>query len=321
MSGVVIVSLLGLSAWGVVAGVRADRRNRRARSLIDRLRNERQPLYCVASSATWFQVETVSGSRSPRRPFVVEVCEDCLTLYPLDREAAPEVVVRPENLRWFGRPRKYHPGTNEIWLDVEIDGEWRLIKVRLTETHMRGLVRALKEIASEEQISAYRRRRLGDHFDPSRTPRRDMLGAWTLSEPLALPSDAAASCVARRQVMHPAADQIQYRGDRIGWTPGDDWCFRWVEETLHWWTTPAVRDPLGEAASHAGRPVEGSAEKSHDAYGEDRRDNGASIVLPLSKRGGCWKRPTSVTVCATHAPVELTRSLNTLAPGLPFAEK
>lgn len=188
MSGVVIVSLLGLSAWGVVAGVRADRRNRRARSLIDRLRNERQPLYCVASSATWFQVETVSGSRSPRRPFVVEVCEDCLTLYPLDREAAPEVVVRPENLRWFGRPRKYHPGTNEIWLDVEIDGEWRLIKVRLTETHMRGLVRALKEIASEEQISAYRRRRPYIHFGPvpAHPATQDMLGAWALGEPLTL---------------------------------------------------------------------------------------------------------------------------------------
>lgn len=188
MSGVVIVSLLGLSAWGVTAGVRADRRNRRARSLIDRLRSERQPLYCVGSGSTWFQVETVGGQRGPRRPFVVEVCDDRFALYPLDGDPAPALVLRSEHLRWFGRPRKYHPGTNEIWLDAEIDGEWRLVKVRLTATHMRGLVRALKQIASQEQISAYRRRRPYIHFGPvtARPAEQDMLGAWALGEPLAL---------------------------------------------------------------------------------------------------------------------------------------
>jgi hypothetical protein len=281
MSGVVIVSLLGLSAWGVVAGVRADRRNRRARSLIDRLRNERQPLYCVASSATWFQVETVSGSRSPRRPFVVEVCEDCLTLYPLDREAAPEVVVRPENLRWFGRPRKYHPGTNEIWLDAEIDGEWRLIKVRLTETHMRGLVRALKEIASEEQISAYRRRRPYIHFGPvpAHPATQDMLGAWTLSEPLALYLTPLHLVLLReRQVMRTLPlDQIQNIAaiDRLD-APGEPGLVRFQmgEETLAFSVDKHQRFAtlLGEAARRTLEdPVEWQRKKKKpgDVYGED----------------------------------------------------
>jgi len=188
MSGIVIVSLLGLSAWGVRAGVRADRRNRAARRLIEQVRSERQPLYCVASCATWFQVETISGARSPRRPFVVEVSEDRLALYSVDGDSQPALVLRPEQLRWFGRPRKYHPGTNEMWLHAEIDGEWRLIRLRLIPTHMRALVRALKAIATEEQVSAYRRRRPYIHFGPAmaRPATQDMLGAWTLGDPLSL---------------------------------------------------------------------------------------------------------------------------------------
>lgn len=188
MSGIVIVSLLGLSAWGVSAGVRADRRNRTARRLVGQLQAERQPIYCVASCATWFQVETISGQRSPRRPFVLEVSADRLALYALNGDPAPALVLRPEQLRWFGRPRKYHAGTNEIWLHAEIDGEWRLIKVRLIPTHMRAFVRALKSFASEEQISAYRRRRPYIHFGPApaRPATQDVLGAWTLGEPLSL---------------------------------------------------------------------------------------------------------------------------------------
>lgn len=188
MSGIVIVSLLGLSAWGISAGVRADRRNRAARRLVGQLQAESQPLYCVASCATWFQVETISGPRSPRRPFVVEVRDDRLALYAVDGDSAPALVLRPEQLRWFGRPRKYHPGTNELWLHAEIDGEWRVIKLRLIPTHMRALVRALKSFASEEQISAYRRRRPYIHYGPAtaRPATQDVLGAWSLGEPRSL---------------------------------------------------------------------------------------------------------------------------------------
>src|SRR5690606_14877171 len=192
-----------------------------------------------------------------------------------------EVVVRPENLRWFGRPRKYHPGTNEIWLDAEIDGEWRLIKVRLTETHMRGLVRALKEIASEEQISAYRRRRPYIHFGPvpAHPATQDMLGAWTLSEPLALYLTPLHLVLLReRQVMRTLPlDQIQNIAaiDRLD-APGEPGLVRFQmgEETLAFSVDKHQRFAtlLGEAARRTLEdPVEWQRKKKKpgDVYGED----------------------------------------------------
>lgn len=188
MSEVLIAALLGLSAWGVAAGIRADRRNRAARRLVGRLRAERDPLYCAASGATWFQAETINGPRSARHPFVVEVSSDRLALYPVARDEQAPVIVRREQLRWFGRPRKYTPNVNEIWLHAEIDGEWRLIRLRLFQTQMRALVRALKALATDEHNAAYRRRRPYVHHGPvaARPAEQDMLGAWTLGDPLAL---------------------------------------------------------------------------------------------------------------------------------------
>lgn len=188
MSGIVIVSLLGLSAWGVGASLRAGRRNRAARHLIGQLQAERQPLYCAASRGAWFQAETINGSRGPRRPFVVEVSAEQIAIYPVEGDAALALVIRPDELRWFGRPRKYRSGTNEIWLHAETAGEWRLIKLRLDQMQMRALVRALKAIASPEQTAAYRRRRPYIHAGPVTThfATQDMLGAWALSDPLAI---------------------------------------------------------------------------------------------------------------------------------------
>lgn len=188
MSGVVIVSLLGLSAWGVSAGIRANRRNSAARRLVGKLQAERQPLYCAASGGTWFQAETINGSRGARRPFVVEVSAERVAVHPVGGDAAQTVIVRRDDLRWFGRPKKYRYGTNEIWLHAESGGEWRLIRLRLSETQMRALVRALKAIATDAQVSAYRRRRPYLHAGPvtARPATQDMLGAWTLSDPLAL---------------------------------------------------------------------------------------------------------------------------------------
>jgi len=187
MSGVILVSLLGLSAWSVGAGLRAHRRSRAAQRLMAQICAEREPLFCAASGGSWCQIETINGSRSARRPFVVEVSAGRVGVYPLGG-ASPAWVARPDDLRWFGRPQKYHYGTNEIWLHAEIAGEWHLIKLRLSATHMRGLVRALKAIATEEQVTAYRRRRPYIHYGPAaaRPATQDMLGAWTLGAPLHL---------------------------------------------------------------------------------------------------------------------------------------
>jgi len=64
-------------------------------------------------------------------------------------------------------------------------GQWVLVKAHLYREKMMALVRALKQVATEEQVIAYRRRRPYIHFGPVEVQpaKQDVLGAWTLGEP------------------------------------------------------------------------------------------------------------------------------------------
>ena len=77
-----------------------------------------------------------------------------------------DFVLSRRKLRWFGRPVKYTYGRNEIWLHVEKNRRWTILKLKLDHTDMRKLVRTLKLIATPEQVEAYRRRRPYIHHGP-----------------------------------------------------------------------------------------------------------------------------------------------------------
>jgi hypothetical protein len=91
-------------------------------------------------------------------------------------------------MRWFGRPQKYSTGLNDLWLHFEIGDRWHLVKVRLYEGLMRDMVRGLKAIASDELVTAYRRRRPYIHEGPAaaQPATQDIHGAWTLDAPVTL---------------------------------------------------------------------------------------------------------------------------------------
>src|SRR5690606_25972399 len=103
-----------------------------------------------------------------------------LHLYPRTRTMDIHVQYPPAALRWFGRPEKYKPGRNEMWLHFESGGMWHLLKVRAQHYYMQQLVKALKQIATPEQVKAYRRHRPYIHYGPAPAvpSQQDIHGAW-----------------------------------------------------------------------------------------------------------------------------------------------
>jgi hypothetical protein len=99
--------------------------------------------------------------------------------------------VQIEQLRWFGRPQKYEQifPRNELWLHIERADRWTLVKIkRLHYDDALRLVRALKQIAPPELVTAYRRQRPYIHVDPvfAQRAEQDIYGVWTIHESLRL---------------------------------------------------------------------------------------------------------------------------------------
>lgn len=186
---VVILGTIGATVgWGVVAAVREGRRQNAARAVIERLRRDDPGCTCVYTGAGRASVEAINGGRTRRAQFVIALSPSRVVLHPLNQNAPPRAVFAPADLRWFGRPKKYSAGMNEIWLHVEQDGVWTRLVLRLPRAQMESLVRALKEIATPEQVTAYRRRRPYIHAGllTAAPAAQDMLGAWVLETPRSL---------------------------------------------------------------------------------------------------------------------------------------
>lgn len=183
------LALAALLVTLTLLSARAARRAKRARALFNTLRADGQSLLCVYPSGMKAQVVPINGGRAKWRPFVLDVRREGITLYDIIPRPAVRFTFAPAELRWFGRPRVYaSSGPNEIWLHVERDGQWWWIKLRLARVAMQGLVRALKQIAAPELVTAYRRRRPYVHAGPVRAApaTQDLLGAWTLGPPISL---------------------------------------------------------------------------------------------------------------------------------------
>ncbi|NLF75111.1 MAG: hypothetical protein GX573_05390 [Chloroflexi bacterium] len=178
-------SVGGMLAAGIGSAVRNTRRIQRANDLLQRLRTGGEPILALQSDGQKFQAGPVNRQPGPREPYVLMITPEQIAFYPVQADAEPRLVIRPEQIRWFGRPKKYGYGSNEMWLHAEIDGQWVLVKAHLYREKMMALVRALKQVATEEQVIAYRRRRPYIHFGPVEVQpaKQDVLGAWTLGEP------------------------------------------------------------------------------------------------------------------------------------------
>jgi hypothetical protein len=183
----VVGGMTALVAGTVWAGVREVRRARWRKALIAHLNASLSPICCLYGEG--FRTDEINGQRTRWQPFIIALTPSQVAIYdgtPGTQE--PCFTLAPDQLRWFGRPQKYHGGRNDIWLHVEIDQQWVVVKLRLYRYAMQDVVRALKAIATPEQVTAYRRRRPYIHYGPvtAQPIDQDMLGAWVLHEPVSL---------------------------------------------------------------------------------------------------------------------------------------
>jgi len=188
MSGLVIGGFLALAAWGTGRMIVGSRRRRTAQALVKQFNADSSTLLCFHSEWGRFRVATINGARTRWQPFVIAISPRRIAIRDLAPESRGAIEFAPADLRWFGRPKKYTSGTNTIWLHVALDGRWQRVELRLTRLPMQALVRALKQVATPEQVIAYRRQRPYVHFGPvpARPASQDVYGAWTLGEPASL---------------------------------------------------------------------------------------------------------------------------------------
>ena len=230
------------------------------------------------------------GERDPRwRKCIIILTPGHLTVY--DRSAAlPEIIsVAPAQLRWFGRPYKYGAGYNEIWLHVDDQAGWRVVKIRLYRDPMRQLVRALKLFGAAELTEAYRRRRPYIHYGPvtAHPAAQDIHGAWVLGEPVnlylmprflvirsgssvlrAVPLEAVQQVGALRRLDAPGAKGLVR--------------FRAEEETFAFALRQheAIAAALAEAAKRTlETPIERKRKTRDDDYPDDEDSDGDPITF------------------------------------------
>ncbi|NWF71037.1 MAG: hypothetical protein HXY40_18295 [Chloroflexi bacterium] len=152
------------------------------------LKQNPRPLLALAPGIAYYRVRQLDGSVSRWCASVLVVRPEQITLHPLTREMQEQEQVPLPALRWFGRPHKYHDGKNDIWLHVEQDERWQVYEIRTPRHYMHKFVRALKQIAHEDMVTAYRRMRPYVHLGPlaAHPAVQDIYGAWQLSDALQL---------------------------------------------------------------------------------------------------------------------------------------
>jgi hypothetical protein len=145
-------------------------------------------IYGWDSGYQFFDPENPPPS-SKWQPFMIGVQKDNLVLHdPKSNDFRMITQFKPDQVRWFGRPEKYHPGKNELWLHLEIENQWCILKLRMQRPDISNLVRALKVVLPPELVTAYRRHRPYIHYGPvmAQPAQQDIHGAWTLQPPIQL---------------------------------------------------------------------------------------------------------------------------------------
>ncbi|MDX2138638.1 MAG: hypothetical protein SF123_11135 [Chloroflexota bacterium] len=156
--------------------------------------DERKPLYRLGgpypfSARYRLQQIGVPAAATRWQPCLCSVERDGFHLYPRTRKWDQHVQFEVATLRWFGRPHKYQPGNNDIWLHFEKAQSWHVLMLQTDRYPMQQFVRAIKQIATGEHITAYRRQRPHVHLGPlpAQYASEDLYGVWTVEpQPLSL---------------------------------------------------------------------------------------------------------------------------------------
>jgi hypothetical protein len=148
---------------------------------------QRAPLYCLGGPyplSARYRLQQIGVTRPAARwqSCLCSVEQDGFHLYPRTRKWDQHVHFAAASLRWFGRPHKYQPGNNDIWLHFEHNQGWHVLMLQTNRHAMQQFVRAVKQIATGEHITAYRRQRPHVHLGPlaAQHASEDLYGVWTV---------------------------------------------------------------------------------------------------------------------------------------------
>lgn len=183
------VALFGLVLLLVILIQRSQRIERAIAHQVEVIRERDQPIMLVNHRISAGLIQRLNEPQLARlRGCVVSIGADRIAIYERCETLPERFQFRPDQLRWFGRPHKYTSGRNEIWLHVDDDSGWHLIRLWFYRDDMRDLVRTLKAVVVPELVTAYRRQRPYIHVGPvrARPANQDLQGAWRLAEPLLL---------------------------------------------------------------------------------------------------------------------------------------
>ncbi|MEM9954062.1 MAG: hypothetical protein AAF846_20800 [Chloroflexota bacterium] len=175
-----------------LAGFLEVRRANRTAQLVNRLQ-QYQPLFLNDrwTRVNYALIDIASDSEKWGRCTLL-VTHKRIAIYPYVPDDADKVkalhTIQPNEIRGFWRPVKYTAGENTLWIHAEINSRWLILKVKLYKYDMQALIRAMKDITTEDQITAYRRRRPYIHRAPTTVfpATQTLTGAWELGQPVQL---------------------------------------------------------------------------------------------------------------------------------------
>ena len=176
-----IFLLIGLLVWGILRAIRIQKA---LEARLVEVEARENPILMLKYWNHRAQIGAVNGRASKAETCIIFVTASEIILYDRTLKLDEMFRCKAGEIRWFGRPKKYTNGANEIWLHIERDAVWKLLKIRLSREFMQQFVRALKTIVAPELVTAYRRARPYIHAGPVRAQPadQDIHGAWSLQE-------------------------------------------------------------------------------------------------------------------------------------------
>jgi hypothetical protein len=180
--GIVGAVVGAISLFGYIEVRRAGRRAQFIESL-----RQYDPLYLSDRWTTVnYSLEIIGQESSKWQRSTLLITHKRIAIYPYIPDDFDKVkalyTIQPHELQGFWRPIKYMAGENELWIHAQIDEVWQILKLKLYQYDMHVLIRAMKEISTEEQVKAYRRQRPYIHRDttPAFPAKQTLTGEWEL---------------------------------------------------------------------------------------------------------------------------------------------
>lgn len=177
-----------------------NKKNKSAQALISEIKRPNDLLLRFVPQGS-LKLEKISANgrkvQLSKQHIIIHATETTLALYWFEDGAFSEanaIFIPRDEVRWFGRPEKYHKSqNNKLWIHVEYDAKpekyskWEIIEISTSLEMMYRIVGMMKAFTPHLE-TPYRRHRPYIHVDPvpAQFAEQDIHGAWTLLDQTSL---------------------------------------------------------------------------------------------------------------------------------------